>query len=372
MPVDDPNDAAGERRASDRRIAFLDVLRVFAFASVVAGHQFFAYLDQASRDPGAAAATRGLAGAILPLVWGGGAGVVVFFLVSGYIITHVLQVERTASFLVKRLFRIYPLYWAAILVEALVHALDGRTVDASPATWLPRLFLLGDLFNTPYALNNVEWTLRIEILFYVLMALWRGFVFPRAMRWLPLMFVAVAAMLALLPPIPDLFPWSRGFTTLFLPFLFIGANVYLAERRLVSMASALASSLAILGLYATLRPLVNPVHLEYRFEVWALAIFAAAWLVRQRIPPWRSMTLLASLTYGVYLFHNWSWEYLAGAFTGWVSPGLARDALVFVLLLAVCAVFHLVVEKPGIRVGQRIARRIDCARAPAPPLSRED
>ena len=41
----------------------------------------------------------------MPLTVAGGAGVVVFFLVSGYIIAHVLQTEAARQFLLKRFFR---------------------------------------------------------------------------------------------------------------------------------------------------------------------------------------------------------------------------------------------------------------------------
>ena len=82
------------------RLVFLDYLRIFAFASVFAGHKFSAPVQAAAREGVGwqAAAAR----VLWPFIEGGGAGVVVFFLVSGYIITHVLQRERTPEFLLKR------------------------------------------------------------------------------------------------------------------------------------------------------------------------------------------------------------------------------------------------------------------------------
>ncbi len=38
---------------------------------------------------------------------------------------------------------------------------------------IPQLLLIGDFFQTPHTLNGVEWTLRVEVLFYVFMLILR-------------------------------------------------------------------------------------------------------------------------------------------------------------------------------------------------------
>ncbi len=40
---------------------------------------------------------------------------------------------------------------------------------------IPQLLLVGNFFNTPYSLNGVEWTLRIEVFFYIFMYLMSHF-----------------------------------------------------------------------------------------------------------------------------------------------------------------------------------------------------
>jgi peptidoglycan/LPS O-acetylase OafA/YrhL len=90
---------ADNKPTNSSRIVFLDYLRIFAFVSVLIGHKFYAAVVDLSNDRTVHATPRFIADVLLPLVSGGGAGVVVFFLVSGYIITHVLQTERTGEFL---------------------------------------------------------------------------------------------------------------------------------------------------------------------------------------------------------------------------------------------------------------------------------
>ncbi len=102
---------------SQKRLLFLDYLRVFAFLSVLIGHKFYDQLLSIIDNSSIYSAPKLLVTFLLPFFMGGGAGVVVFFIVSGYIITRVLTFETTTSFLVKRIFRIYPLYIAAVLIQ---------------------------------------------------------------------------------------------------------------------------------------------------------------------------------------------------------------------------------------------------------------
>ena len=108
------------------RIVFLDYMRIFAFASVLIGHKFYKSLMAALSDPNIHTTLfKTLGEWLAPLCLGGAAGAVVFFLTSGYIITHVLRSEKPGEFLIKRFFRIYPLYVTAIIIETAVNYYIG-------------------------------------------------------------------------------------------------------------------------------------------------------------------------------------------------------------------------------------------------------
>ncbi|PJE18143.1 MAG: hypothetical protein CK430_00640 [Legionella sp.] len=161
-------------RMKMKRIIFLDWLRIFSFSSVLIGHKFYPILLDLSNDDSVHESLRFLIKLILPFCFAGGAGVVVFFLVSGYVITHVLQKEQPLEFLVKRIFRIYPLYIFSVLLQySFLYSVNPAIVNLQ--TIIPQLLLIGDFFQTPYSLNGVEWTLRIEVLFYLFMFAMRYF-----------------------------------------------------------------------------------------------------------------------------------------------------------------------------------------------------
>jgi peptidoglycan/LPS O-acetylase OafA/YrhL len=352
---------------TERRILFLDALRVFAFVSVLAGHKFYGHV--ALLADGESLVGRLLGNLALPMIYGGGAGVVVFFLVSGYIITHVLQTEATSEFLIKRVFRIYPLYMAAVLMHSAFLFFLGNAVPWT--TLLLQLLLVGDLFGTPYALAGVEWTLRLEVAFYLLMA--GVFSFRRSQHFrlvLPYGLLAVAPVLALLGPFPHAGAMSAYFT-LYFPFLLIGSMAYLAERQLASWWVFTALSAVVFAQYYWGIWAYQPAWTGAHFAPLAFAIFLCAWLVRGWFRRSALLLVLSDLTFGVYLFHNWLFDYFKRAFVlAGIHVGVAHF-LALVPLLIFCYVMVRAVEKPGVRLGRAVSTgfKVRNGKIPAPRSS---
>lgn len=125
------------------------------------------------------------------LDWGA-AGVDFFFVLSGFIIFFVHhrdlnQPARLRPFAVKRLVRIYPIYWVACAVVMPLYFLSpssGPAYARDPRAIVTSLLLVP---QDNYPVLGQAWTLTFEMLFYVLYALliWRGRVFwPVVAAWL--------------------------------------------------------------------------------------------------------------------------------------------------------------------------------------------
>jgi peptidoglycan/LPS O-acetylase OafA/YrhL len=144
------------------RLAFVDTLRLFAASLVVFQHL-------AERYP--ASSTQSLVG-----LGPGVMGVVLFFLISGYVIPFSVRGGLDLrSFMIRRLCRIYPLFLVAI---ALV-TIGGSTGllrqwsfvrDLGGLSWATNLLLVQDFFGVP-AILGVSWTLIVELIWYGLFAL---------------------------------------------------------------------------------------------------------------------------------------------------------------------------------------------------------
>ncbi|GAA2452348.1 acyltransferase [Actinomadura vinacea] len=144
------------------RLGWLDALRGIAAIVVALHHGCYNYLPQFRHE-------------ILQWLDPGSVGVLLFFLVSGYIIPASL--ERTGSlrrFWISRLFRIYPLLIAVLTATLLLGVTglsplrQGLGESSEPlGAVLAHLTMMQDLLAVPSALN-VLWTLSYEMVFYLL------------------------------------------------------------------------------------------------------------------------------------------------------------------------------------------------------------
>ncbi|MBK5513196.1 acyltransferase family protein [Pseudomonas sp. TH15] len=335
------------------RIVFLDYMRVFAFVSVLIGHKFFEGVIALASNPENHIALRRLGELLIPLCEGGAAGVVVFFMTSGYIITHVLQSEVPADFLIKRFFRIYPLYVFAVIAEQFF----GLAVYGTPLpelhVMLPRILLLGDFFGTPYSLAGVEWTLRIEVLFYVLMCFLKMAGAFRGQKILPVIYLALGVMLYYLPAFPTGYGWSDGYLSLYTSFLFMGSSIYLAQSRKIGVLACLLVCGALFFMFVDLITQLHPNWKENNYAFISILIFVFALLFRDRLVDSSLLRLLSNLTYSVYLFHNWLWAYILLPVEKLGFDGGSAKLITAIILLLVCYGLFETVEKFGLELGRR-------------------
>ncbi|MGW0943838.1 acyltransferase family protein [Streptomyces sp. NPDC002623] len=143
------------------RLGWLDALRGIAALVVVFDHSSYAFMAETRQ-------------ALMPEFSTGRYGIMVFFLVSGYIIPASLERRGCVrTFWISRLFRVYPLaatVVAAVLTAQLLGFAELRTDfgGQSPLTAAAaHATLLQELLGTPNLLL-VLWTLSYEMAFYLL------------------------------------------------------------------------------------------------------------------------------------------------------------------------------------------------------------
>ncbi|WP_047534476.1 acyltransferase family protein [Methylotenera sp. N17] len=146
------------------RLEYLDVLRGVA-ASAVVVHHFFGYIYH---EFGSDYPLRQFVNFITAesVNWGL-FGVVLFFLISGFIIPASLKPGATIKkFFISRVFRLYPAYWF-VLVLILVSANYIGLSNAYPySQFFANLTMVPKLFGSN-EMSGVFWTLFIEIIFYI-------------------------------------------------------------------------------------------------------------------------------------------------------------------------------------------------------------
>ncbi|WP_449351692.1 acyltransferase family protein [Streptomyces shaanxiensis] len=146
--------------AAPSRLGWLDGLRGLAALAVVFDHSSYTFLPELRQE-------------LVPHFNAGRYGILVFFLVSGYVIPRSLEHRGCVrSFWIGRVFRVYPLCAVVVGVLLALHAVGAAELRdvgsrSAGAVALAHLTLLQELLGTPSVLL-VLWTLSYEMAFYLL------------------------------------------------------------------------------------------------------------------------------------------------------------------------------------------------------------
>jgi len=280
-------------------------------------------------------------------------GVELFFLISGFVICMSAWDRDTVSFLRSRAIRLFPAYWAAVLITAIA-------THFWPVVWKPtgasavllNLTMLQFPLGAPQV-DGVYWTLWNEARFYLLFALlvWRGLTLERALLfgygWLTLGAIATAAgekwMLEVLQPA-------------YAPLFIGGMAFYLIHRFGSSIATwGLVAASFLVAQHNVLARVAdeeaNDIHgpLSDKAAILALAAFfgllaavALGWTSRIR---WRWLTTAGLLTYPFYLTHE-AIGWIVIHYTHGLAPHWVILTAVLLLMLVTAWLLHRLLERP--------------------------
>jgi peptidoglycan/LPS O-acetylase OafA/YrhL len=142
------------------RYYLIQCLRLFAASLVVVFHSVFYVSTHGGQLPRDVAYYFGELSQF---------GILVFFAISGFVITSSVQRRTSGDFAWLRFLRIYPGLWLAIAIVAVLNRAVFGAFAWNRGTILGMTLLpFGDV---PRPLGGVEWTLVYEVFFYALVAL---------------------------------------------------------------------------------------------------------------------------------------------------------------------------------------------------------
>lgn len=341
----------------------IEVIRGWAACMVMATHYVFMVAPHAG-------------------MWGfSSTGVNLFFVLSGYVFAPYLQGRPLAivPHVVRRFFRLVPLYWCALVLYVLLRALSGGD---TPYVWRHLFFLhTTESLEIATFYNPAFWSLPPEVEFYIALPVlaWLALRFG---FW-PVLLASVAMHLALVAMSdPDsTVVTARALATIHLPGVLCefalgalaawwGRHAPAGYQRAVRLAGGLLTLAVLAWLYAEHIadqgvPRQPPLWLAGNFGLfaafaYALIVSALAGVHRAWSPRATAMLMgFGQLSYGVYLFHNATPAALR--LLGWSPTGGLGLAVCVVVTLAWAWVLHHLLEAPmrswGRAWSQQLVRR---------------
>lgn len=361
------------------RLVFANQLRGLAALSVVASHLvgvFWSLRDFIALATFSPAQTGDPPGLFVlfsnPWFNFGPFGVGVFFLISGLVIPISLERHGRGSFLLARLLRIYPTYVAALLLEVgvlhLASAYWHRPFFYSPRVILSNALLFYNEVGLP-SIDLVNWTLCIELKFYLLMALLAPQI--RACRSWPLFAVAGLLLLGNLALAGGLLrapvaahpeeARSLSIASLYLVFMLVGVLFNYRMRGRLSGPAFLAAAGLMLALFlaswkaSAIRDQFPTVTVNY---LYALALFGILFALRRHARESRVLDFVAAISFPLYLVHALiGFSLLKLLMLSGHMAYLPALAVTLPVVLLVATLLHVTVEVRSIAMGRLLARR---------------
>ncbi|MBO3745905.1 acyltransferase [Streptosporangiaceae bacterium NEAU-GS5] len=295
-------------------------------------------------------------------------GVRLFFMISGFVILMTVWDSSPAEFAASRIARLYPAYWASVLILGAL-SLVGLTTDHRPG--LGEFLVNFTMFQHGLRVRDLEivyWTLWMELVFYVLVGVLAAvgvtyrncLVFLGAWTFLLLLAERSGSHLLKIVFMPVAAPYFiagvafyliRRFGPSLFPWLFVAVGWIIAvshelkEQSIMTRFGVALGSGAVVGLVSLM------------FAVMALVALGKL----DGLDRWRWMTWLGALTYPLYLFHH----HVGFLVIQWLHPVLDNRLTLMVAIavaLLVAYAVHRLVERPlGPRLRAALRRSLSTA-----------
>ncbi|MFY0628601.1 MAG: acyltransferase [Reichenbachiella sp.] len=281
-------------------------------------------------------------------------GVQVFFVISGFVIPYSLHrnqyhISKYFSALSKRLVRICPPYYAAILVSIAMYYAAllylGRPINGMVWPGMNAKFLIGHfMFMAPYLeipwINPVFWTLAIEFQFYLLIGLLLPIITSGNSYFFVLLFFCFVIL-----------GFSPAFTFFnYSSFFIFGIIIFCYQSKLYQ--TRLLISIFI----------INVIFCYYQSNLTEIifALIAAAFILINPQSKWKLTNFLGKISYSLYITH-----WVGGNIMEFIIKNIytvpSRNIYILLMIgvytflsIMIAYVFFLFIEAPSIKVSKRI------------------
>ena len=359
------------------RIIFANQLRGIAALFVVTSHLcgvFWVYRDIVAHYIGAPLYIGQNPDNLLESLWipyfnFGAFGVGLFFLISGFVIPISLEKLSSLQFLAARFFRIYPLYIAAVSLALIIVWYISHHYGSHFPWDLSTLFINMTLINSNFSYPSVDlvnWTLTIELKFYIVVACLAPFIrkakiYPLLILGLVAIFLNVATVSYPITPLGHFNLRAITDELMFICFMQIGVlfNYHFNKRITFIYLAMFSVTLFCMFLFAWM----NSIRADQFYGITpsyaaGFVVFAFCYFFRAFFRPNKFLDFFADISYPFYVIHS---------LIGYALMRLLIDQGVNLYICIISAlivtafiaqVLHIWIEIPSSKLGKKIALRI--------------
>lgn len=275
-------------------------------------------------------------------------GVGLFFLISGFVIPASLQHLSVRQFLITRFFRIYPTYFFGLLISVL-SLMIGLWYFQQPFPHQPYVILWNmSLFNEfagIASIDSVNWTLSIEVVFYIFLAILAALGYlQHGFMWL--IFLFLLAMVQLY------YAYFISFMLIGCCFYYYHAKCWSGQKTLIMMGLLLA----VFSLIALFSP--NYRNGDWVGNVYGLILFSTCFFCRNYFSPNRILDFFADISYPLYAVHPIIGYMIMTILWHHYPYPLLIIAITTTLALLLAYVIHLFIELPTNSLGKTLAKKL--------------
>ena len=335
----------------DDRLGWLDGLRGFAILLVMGAH--FSIKQKYGVELGISKTGVSFLANILDI---GAYGVQLFYMISGFTMCYMWQRYEQKSgfirnFFIRRFFRLAPLFWLVMIISSIKYDVINET-----RMFLSFIFMTDFAPFTSYVAGGG--TIDLEFTFYLLLPFMVNYMYRVE---LPILWIAISLVWAYFNKDGALFSkhhfiLSQGM------FFVIGGYLYHYSKksapRILSNAYALPIVLiTAIFLLNTINGELKPVFVAGIFFILLLCSCHGTGATIDN----RFMRFLGILSFSLYLVHFAVLASLATLIKVYGGYGYGTVGLLILIIpsVLVSIITYMYIEKPGIKLGRRIIKKLE-------------
>lgn len=302
----------------------------------------------------------------------GAFGVSIFFLISGFVIPFSLEKLNARGFLIARLFRIFPTYLFGLGLSLIIISLSGW-FWGKPFIWgvgtiISNALLVFNLLGVN-TIDLVNWTLAVEIKFYLICALLIPFI-RQGKVWMFLAFglltflvnfkvQGIAFRIGIAPVNTALFAFATEM--MYISYMMIGIFFYYTIKNKISplqlgIYSLIQLSFVSATWYVSALAVQFP-NITFNY-LWSFILFSAAYYWRDKFRPLKWLDRMADVSYPMYAMHSLIGYTFIKILMHFGITFFVAAAITLVLVYGIALFIHHFVEKPSTEYGKRLAARV--------------